>query len=111
MTQLTDDYRRTIALNGPWEFTTDPKRRGDGDGWHEPASEWPDRAESVEIPHAWQEHDAHREYTGVAWYRRSVSLGTPEAEEVLLRFGAVGGVGPGERRVPRRARQRGMGDQ
>ncbi|XVH33096.1 glycoside hydrolase family 2 protein (plasmid) [Haloferacaceae archaeon DSL9] len=88
MTQSTETYRRTIALNGPWQFAIDPTDGGRNRDWYRPTAEWPDRTETVTIPHAWQEHGEYRDYTGTAWYRRTVTLDDP-GRDVLLRFGAV----------------------
>jgi beta-galactosidase/beta-glucuronidase len=77
--QLTDD----------WEFTTDPRDRGIEAEWYVPDTSWPD-ARGVTVPHAWQEHDDLRTYTGAAWYRRQLTVGDhPATERVILYFGAV----------------------
>ncbi|WP_276255992.1 glycoside hydrolase family 2 protein [Halomontanus rarus] len=100
MRRDTDEKRRTIALNGTWQFVTDPDDAGRDEGWADPDASWPerdrDRALEVEIPHSWQELEAYRDYTGRAWYRRTVSLETAsdathdgDGDRTLLRFGAV----------------------
>ncbi len=83
------DYRRETPLNGSWEFVTDPDDEGRTAGWSEPGSDWPGRATTVEVPHAWQELEAYRDYTGRAWYRRTFTADPGEGERLLLRFGAV----------------------
>ncbi|RBI59022.1 beta-galactosidase [halophilic archaeon] len=84
------EFRTTETLSGSWEFTVDPSDRGLAEQWFEPESEWSDKR-TVEIPHAWQELDELREYTGTAWYRRTFEIDeTPQVEEnALVRFGAV----------------------
>ncbi|AEH38591.1 glycoside hydrolase family 2 protein [Halopiger xanaduensis] len=84
--------RRRIDLSGPWRFVTDPDERGRERNWAAPDEPWPDRARTVEVPHVWQEHDECREYTGTAWYRRTIDLEAPpdgDDRRALLRFGAV----------------------
>jgi len=66
----------TVTLSGAWRFTVDPKGAG---GW-----------ERVTVPHTWNVMPAHRDYSGLAWYRRSFVL--PESAKdahVRLRFDAV----------------------
>ncbi|MCU4742519.1 glycoside hydrolase family 2 protein [Natronoglomus mannanivorans] len=90
--RVTGDYRDSISLNGPWQFVTDPDDDGREEGWDGPG-DWPDhartRARTVDVPHAWQELEEYRDYTGTAWYRRTVSVEPAERERVRLRFGAV----------------------
>ncbi|WP_136689501.1 glycoside hydrolase family 2 protein [Halorhabdus amylolytica] len=82
--------RRSIDLDGRWEFVTDPTESGIDDGWMDPAMEWPDQAQTVDVPLAWEELDEFREYTGRAWYRRTFTLETPLGDrDAILRFGAV----------------------
>ncbi|AHG01687.1 beta-galactosidase (plasmid) [Halostagnicola larsenii XH-48] len=86
-----DDVRRTAVLNGSWQFATDPEKVGRKASWYEADRDWPERARTVEVPHAWQELEAYRAYTGTAWYRRTITLDTPRDDSVRrrLRFGAV----------------------
>ncbi|WP_247004436.1 sugar-binding domain-containing protein [Halosolutus gelatinilyticus] len=93
-TTQADGYRRRIELNGSWQFVTDPDESGRDGNWYDGGESWPDRAEPVEVPHAWQEREAYREYTGTAWYRRTVDLKgtideTDRMARALVRFGAV----------------------
>ncbi|WP_382281433.1 sugar-binding domain-containing protein [Halostagnicola sp. GCM10023243] len=85
------DRRRSVALDGEWEFLIDPERSGRTNRWYERDATWPDRAHAVEIPRAWQEDDAYREYTGTAWYRRSIDLdaAVPAGKRAFLVFGAA----------------------
>jgi len=86
-----DSLRRSIELDGRWEFVTDPANAGRTEQWYEPDATWPDRTEAVTLPRAWQEDESYREYTGTAWYRRTITLGdgVPSGEDALLRFDAV----------------------
>ncbi|WP_306060578.1 glycoside hydrolase family 2 protein [Natronococcus wangiae] len=87
----SDRYRRSIALDGEWEFLVDPKHSGRTNRWYDRNATWPDRAHAVELPRAWQEDETYREYTGTAWYRRSIELdaAVPAGERAFLAFDAV----------------------
>ncbi|QLH80013.1 beta galactosidase jelly roll domain-containing protein [Halosimplex rubrum] len=84
-----DSPRTTIDLDGDWEFVTDPDAMGEDAEWSEPNAAWPDRSRSITVPHSWQEHDDLTEYTGNAWYRRTVDIPAVDDRDVFLRFGAV----------------------
>lgn len=83
--------RRNVSLDGSWQFVTDPNGTGVEDGWMEPDANWPEQARTVDVPKAWQELDDLQNYTGSAWYRRTVSIGTNyfDGRDAVLRFGAV----------------------
>jgi hypothetical protein len=87
----TTGYRTSRSLAGTWSFRADPDDVGRADGWAASDHDWPgDRTAEVEVPHAWQELDEYRDYTGVAWYHRTLSVESLAPDEVaLLRFGAV----------------------
>ncbi|WP_123535578.1 sugar-binding domain-containing protein [Halosimplex salinum] len=78
--------RVTESLDGEWQFLTDPDD-GEERALADPETDWSD-AERATVPHAWQEDEAHREYTGTAWYRRTVEY-DGSGDRVFLRFGAV----------------------
>jgi hypothetical protein len=82
------DPRSTRSLDGAWQFVTDPEGNGRERGLRDPDAAWPGGAETVTVPHAWQEADEHRDYTGTAWYRRTVEY-DGAGERTFLRFGAV----------------------
>jgi len=70
-----------------WRFRLDPRRDGHLQGWHEADfddAEW----DLIDIEQAWQQ--AGYQYTGVTWYRRTVTL-PAEVEHlaVELRFEGV----------------------
>jgi len=90
----TDQSRNSVSLDGTWAFLPDPEADGTARGLHEPDATWPDDAHEVTVPHAWQEADRYREYTGTAWYRRTVSVGPDgdglaDGDRAFLRFDAV----------------------
>jgi hypothetical protein len=87
MVEPTAQSRRSVSLDGTWQFVTDPDGDGHERGLQDPDADWSD-AEDVTVPHAWQEADDYREYTGTAWYRRAFEY-DGEGERALLRFGAV----------------------
>jgi len=100
MNESTDQLRDSVSLDGPWQFLLDPEDDGTARGLHEPDAEWPDDAHEVTVPHAWQEDDRYREYTGTAWYRRTVTVGPvddtigdentlADGDRTFLRFDAV----------------------
>ncbi len=71
-----------------WRFSLDPSEKGDPEEWFSPTfddSEWA----SIAIEQAWQK--AGYDYTGTAWYRRTVSLPQKPADMVAAQilFGAV----------------------
>lgn len=82
--------RRTRDLDGDWAFVTDPENNGRTDRWFDPAS-WPTHARDVDVPHVWQEHKDWIEYTGTAWYRRTLEIDTLEesSQQAFLVFDAV----------------------
>ncbi|WP_436926178.1 glycoside hydrolase family 2 protein [Halosimplex amylolyticum] len=86
MKSSSGESRVTESLDGEWQFLIDPDD-GEGGTLSEPGADWSD-AERVSVPHAWQEDEAHREYTGTAWYRRTVEY-DGAGDRVFLRFGAV----------------------
>ncbi len=83
---LQADAGITVSLNGDWRFLPDPAaalKVGDL------ASASNTRA--IRVPSSWQSQFVDlRDYAGVAWYWRSLTLDPPAPDQVvLLRFGAV----------------------
>ena len=76
--------RATVPLDGTWAFHTGSETAVS------PADvDWT-AARTVTVPHVWQEHDDLRDYTGSAWYRRTVDLDAGAVDRrVFLRFGAA----------------------
>ena len=89
--ETTATQRASRSLSGTWTLRTDPDDVGLEDGWATADTHWADdECRSVDVPHAWQEDDACRDYTGVVWYRRQVTVDAPADDHVaVLRFGAV----------------------
>jgi hypothetical protein len=82
--------RPSLSLDGEWQFVVDPDRSLDAST----VAAAPLR--TIHVPGPWQaQYPDLRDYTGVAWYRRTFHWSEPagppgEAEVVhLLRFGAV----------------------
>jgi beta-glucuronidase len=80
---------QVVCLNGSWRFIPDRKNEGMNAKWFEQKydhSNW----QQVEVPHTWQAMDGLEEYTGNAWYARTIKLGCPVQDKVLkLEFDAV----------------------
>jgi hypothetical protein len=77
---------QTISLNGDWNFVADPAGKFTVTDLASVASIRPTR-----VPSSWQSQFTDlRDYAGVAWYWRPVSVEAPAPDRVvLLRFGAV----------------------
>ena len=86
-----EPLREVVELNGEWIFVTDPNKVGTEAQWHQPGVGFPTRSHTVTVPHTWQSKPEYRDYTGTAWYRRTVKLRRTKQEghELILRFGAV----------------------
>jgi hypothetical protein len=76
----------TISLDGDWYFLADPSRSLDVQKLDSGPNIRPTR-----VPSSWQAQFADlRDYAGVAWYWRTITVQPPAADQVaLLRFGAV----------------------
>ena len=88
--ETTATERTSRSLSGTWTFRLDPDDMGVEEAWTT-SDDWTDEdCLTVDVPHAWQEHEACRDYTGVAWYRRRVTVDSlPDGHVAVLRFGAV----------------------
>lgn len=86
--------RSNIDLNGDWEFRTDPDGVGDEEKWESASAAFPSR---ILVPGAWeaqgvgeQEGILRTHYSGIAWYRRSVSIpSTWQGKDIKLNVGGV----------------------
>ncbi|MFC5367131.1 glycoside hydrolase family 2 protein [Salinirubrum litoreum] len=89
--QSVATHRRSQSLSGTWTLRFDPEDVGVEERWTAVDAHWSDEdCLSVDVPHVWQEYDSYRDYTGVGWYRRTVTLETvPEDSVTIIRFGAV----------------------
>src|SRR5271170_4141270 len=76
----------TVSLDGDWHFLADPGGTLDVQKLASAPNVRPTR-----IPSSWEsQFDNLRDYAGVAWYWRSITVEPPAADQVaLLRFGAV----------------------
>ena len=75
----------SLDLTGEWRFTVDPGDFGAEETWYDLTfddSDW----EIVTVPHTWSVMDAHADYEGVAWYRKSFML-PGELRNAHLRLG------------------------
>jgi beta-glucuronidase len=80
----------SVPLSGPWRFAVDPARGGVRSGWFRPDfrdAGWT----TIVVPHTWNVMPPYRNYSGLAWYRRSFALSTKQVRDahLRLRFGAV----------------------
>jgi hypothetical protein len=77
---------QTISLNGDWSFVADPAGTLQVAGLASAPNVRP-----TSVPSSWQAQFTDlRDYAGVAWYWRSISVEAPGPDRVaLLRFGAV----------------------
>jgi hypothetical protein len=89
--ESTATRRTSQSLSGTWTLRLDPDDVGVEEAWTATDADWnDDDCLAVDVPHAWQEHETCRDYTGVAWYRRSVTVEQlPENAVSILWFGAV----------------------
>lgn len=82
----TDGHTQPISLSGDWNFLADPGGNLRAGNLASVQNVRPTR-----VPSSWQSQFADlRDYAGVAWYWRTVSINAPGSDRVvLLRFGAV----------------------
>ena len=86
--------REQVGLNGEWAFKMDPKEQGVAQGWPASGTRF-DR--TIIVPGAWQAQGAgepggmlRHNYTGAAWYRRTVSIPSTWRDKVItLRIGGA----------------------
>jgi beta-glucuronidase len=79
----------SVPLSGSWRFAVDPHGAGVRNGWFD--ARFGDGGWArVTVPHTWNVMPAHRDYAGLAWYRRSFDLPAKVRDAHLrLRFDAV----------------------
>ena len=90
----------SIDLSGDWKFQVDPTNSGLAKGWHASncdTSQW----RKIEVPGIWEDQgitqtnpnwgdETHRQYTGYAWYRRSVVIPSDwRGEKIYLNLGRI----------------------
>lgn len=87
------EQRRSIDLDGKWDFRLDPKNIGLGEHWFDSNAPLD---QSINVPGAWQQDFGEasgmlrHQYSGVAWYRRRIDV-PPEwgRQVVTLRIGGA----------------------
>ena len=80
----TAPTRRRRVLDGVWEFVTDSDDDGLQAGYPE---RFPDDADAMDVPGAWNATSDYYDYEGVAWYRREFEL--PEGGPTRVAFEGV----------------------
>ena len=64
----------SLDLSGTWRFAVDPRNEGREKGWAQPRlddSQW----KSIKVPGYWEGQLAeHKDYDGLAWYRRKAAI-------------------------------------
>jgi hypothetical protein len=50
---IRSDLRSTLILDGPWDFTTDPKHAGESEGWYLPEKSLPS-SRKIAVPGCWE---------------------------------------------------------
>jgi len=83
---LANDYVTDLPLD--WKFKTDPNNTGEKNKWA--ANNYNDANwQPIKIAEFW-DVQGHREYNGLAWYRRKIKLpASLKGKTVLAAFGAV----------------------
>lgn len=82
-----DAPRDVVSLNGSWNFTADPDKKGVANGW---ASGLGEQAVEVEVPHTWNVMEGYEDYNGLAWYERKIDVPAHwKNKHVRLKFAAV----------------------
>ncbi|MCL7746817.1 glycoside hydrolase family 2 protein [Halalkalibacter alkaliphilus] len=77
---------REIDLSGKWNFRTDPLNIGEKEGWNEGI----ESAEEVRVPHIWQQDDRFLNYSGAAWYEKTIPQLNKKGDNTFyLHFEAV----------------------
>ena len=83
---LANDF--VVDLPEDWKFKTDPKRVGLSEKWYardHNDAEW----QTVKIGEFW-DVQGHRDYDGIGWYRRRITLpATLAGKRILFAFGAA----------------------
>ena len=72
--------KEVISLDGVWNFAIDPMRLGEKHGWNAVPADWNQESwielkgwDKVDVPHDYIT-DPRYEWTGAAWYRKSVKV-------------------------------------
>jgi len=76
--------RRRRALDGPWDFLTDPENEGIDAEYYET---FPDETDRFDVPAAWNVDPDYYEYEGPAWYRRRFEI--PQSGTTRIAFDGI----------------------
>ncbi|MDR6550849.1 glycoside hydrolase family 2 TIM barrel-domain containing protein [Paenibacillus qinlingensis] len=76
--------RQTQEISGQWDFIKDPSNIGMQDAWYQ---QFPTPETNLFVPGCWNNEFGLYDYEGVAWYRTSFELSSPE--HLRLVFHAV----------------------
>ena len=103
---VSAEARKTLNLDGVWNFATDPGNRGEAEKWFEPAAKLPTMPlpgyaptanGTIQVPGIWDnqgygvETDKVRHnFVGKGWYKRQVEI--PQSWAGRLAFFAITGV-------------------
>jgi len=77
----------TKSISAGWKFATDPHNRGVNHQWYS-VGNGPSHWQAVKLGRAWN-HQGHKNYTGIGWYRRSVQLPENLPDSLYLYVGQV----------------------
>ncbi len=84
---LEAQTRPVLDLDGQWQFRLDPQNVGLAERWYAAGGAFPDR---ITVPGSWQAQgfgepsgNLRHDYSGAAWYRRSVSIPGSWANRVV----------------------------
>jgi beta-glucuronidase len=81
-----NEKRKTINLNGFWNFKTDPKNIGEKDQWYLGLKDF----REISVPASWNEQytDLYN-YLGKGWYQTNIFIPSDYNEATWIRVGAV----------------------
>ncbi|MEO6350254.1 MAG: sugar-binding domain-containing protein, partial [Candidatus Limnocylindrales bacterium] len=108
---IRSELRKTISLDGDWEFSRDPEAQGEAQRWFAPDAQWPEKL-TIKVPGCWEargigapgpSHPVAVEqsirplrgtYMGAAWYHKRVTLPADWAgQRIWLKIGGVNSQG------------------
>jgi beta-galactosidase/beta-glucuronidase len=106
--------RRTLQLDGPWDFAVDPKLQGEAQGWHLPGKPLPS-VRKLHVSGCWEAQGVgnpglssagnrlvyepvnvklRAAYTGAAWYKRELTVPAHwSGKQIWLKVGGVNSQG------------------
>jgi hypothetical protein len=86
--------RKTVSLDGVWQFQTDPSRVGEAAGWSDGSHAF---SKSLRVPGVWQAQGVgeprsflRNDYVGLGWYRRDLVIPADwRGKAITMRFGGA----------------------